>query len=131
MTIKELKTSDNVLKNFVDVSGQFKVWELVQWTKKELSSSDCYYLRYCLMRFIENNQGRVYEYIDMENEKTLYYEVDSEASICDNSLCMGNFEGYQIDDDLYIKDLELSIENRVILNVYNDKEDSYTSYLID
>ena len=125
-----MKTSNNYLKNFEAITPDVKCYEVTEFTKKELTNKDCYYLRYCLMRFILNNQGMVYEFMDSEL-KELYYDVDEEASICDNSLCIGSFEGYRISEHDSLKSLELSTENRVILNVYNDIMDSYKNYLID
>jgi hypothetical protein len=126
-----MQVLDTKLKNFTNVTNCCNCPEVGNFTKKELTDKDCYYLRYCLMRFIENNQSNIHEFVDTENHKELYFIVDSEASICDNSLYIGNFEGYQISDNLLIKDLELSIESRVILNILDSEKDSYTSYLID
>jgi len=125
-----MKTSDKKLKNFVSVNASFPVYLVEKFTKKELTDRDCYYLRYCLMRFVLNNQGQIWEFQDVDPE-TVYYKVDEESSICDESLCIGSFEGYRITEKLEIKSLELSTENRVILTVYNKKTEEYFYYLID
>ena len=126
-----MKTSNTkTLKNFAPVNGAFDTCPMViSFEKKELTDKDCYYLRYCLMRFIKNNQDNIYEHSCDSN--TLYYNIDKESSICDNSLYIGNFEGYQIDDNIYLHDLELDISDRVILNVLDKELDQFTSYLID
>ena len=100
-------------------------------TKKELQGNDFYTLRYIAMRFIRENQGSIYEFMDIENSKELFNTVDEQSFICDNSLYIGNFEGYQIDDDLYLHDLELDANNRIILNVLDKAQDKFYSYLID
>jgi hypothetical protein len=125
-----MKTSEEKLKNFEAIISNFPCLLVEEFTKKELTDKDCYYLRYCLMRFIFKNQGLIWEYTDQDPE-TVYYNVDEEASICDNSLCIGDFEGYKISETKIIKALELSQENRCILNVYNLLNDSFENYLID
>ena len=67
----------------------------------------------------------------MENSNELYNIVDNQSSICDNSLYIGNFEGYQIDDNIYLHDIELDVNDRVVLNILNKELDQFTSYLID
>lgn len=126
-----MKVLDTKLKNFTNITNSYDCPEVDNYTKKELTDKDCYYLRYCLMRFILNNQGNIYEFMDIENQKELYYYVDEEASICSDSLCIGNFDGYQIDDDLYLHDLELDVNNRILLNVSDKAQDKFYSYLID
>ena len=127
-----MKTTNKTLKNFTSVMSDYPVYEVKEYTKKELSDKDCYFLRYILMRFIYENKSNIWQFMDMEpeREKQIYYEVDESASIAMNALFIGHFEGYDIAEDAKIMSIELTTENRVILNVYNTKKDSYKQYLI-
>lgn len=126
-----MKVLDTKLKNFTNITNSYDCPEVDNYTKKELTDKDCYYLRYCLMRFISNNQGKIYEFMDIENQKELYFIVDEEASICSDSLYIGDFEGYKIKDNTVLECLELTTDNRVILNIYNTTNEQYKYYLID
>ena len=125
-----MKVSDVKLNGFVSVNSSFSVFRLESFDKAELSDKDCYYLRYCLMRFILNNQDLIFEYRDID-PNTVFNSVDEESSICDNALCIGNFEGYSISETDLIKSVEMTTEGRVILNIYSTETDKYTDYLID
>ena len=124
-----MKVSEIKLNGFKGV-GDFSVFQVDSFTKAKLTDKDCYYLRYCLMRFILNNQGLIYKFQDTD-PATVYNRVDEEASISDNSLYIGNFEGYNISETEQIKSIEMTIKGRVILNIYNTETDKYTDYLID
>jgi hypothetical protein len=126
-----MKTTNKTLKNFTSVTGWHPVYEIEEYTKKELSYKDCCFLKYILTRFIYENKSNIYQFMDMEpeREERLYYEIDNSSNIAMNALFMGNFEGYDIAEDAKIMSIELTTENRVILNVY-DKKDSYKQYLI-
>ena len=131
---------DTKLKNFVSLCGTHKCFEVENFTKKQLTDKDCHYLRYCLMRFIYNNQSVIYEFMEDEfldhvegtnRQKCIYFDVDEEASICENSLYIGSFDGYEFEENWVLKCLEMTAENRVILNIYNNENEQYKYYLID
>lgn len=135
-----MKVLDSELENFVSVNGQQKCYEIDNFVKKQLLDKDCYYLRYCLMRFIFHNQSEIYLFMEHKfldsvegtnKEKSIYFDVDESASICDNSLYIGSFDGYEFEENTVLKCLELSTENRVILNTYNTENEEYKYYLID
>lgn len=119
------------LKNFTTLNGSYNCPLVVSYEKKDLQGNDFYTLRYMTMRFIRENQSNIYEFMDIENSKELFNNVDEQSSICDNSLYLGDFEGYQIDNDLYLHDLELDVNNRIILTVLDNAQDKFYSYLID
>ena len=130
MTILELDNTKN-LKKFKTINGCYNSPLVISYEKKELQGNDFYTLRYIAMGFIKENQGSIYEFMDIENSKELFNNVDEQSSFCNNSLCLGDFEGYQIKDNLYLHDLELDANNRIILNVLNKAQDKFCSYLID
>ena len=119
------------LKNFTTLNGSYNCPLVVSYEKKELQGNDFYTLRYMAMKFIEENQGNIYEFMDIENSKELFNIIDEQSATCDNSLYLGDFEGYQISDDLYLHDLELDLNNRIILNVLDKAQDKFYSYLIN
>ena len=119
------------LKNFATLNGSFNCPLVISFKKKELQGNDYYTLRYIAMRFIEENQGSIYEFMDIENSKELFNIIDEQSATCDNSLYLGDFDGYQIDDNLYLHDLELDANNRIILNVLDKAQDKFYNYLID
>ena len=127
-----METTNKILKNLVSVTGGYPVYEVKEYIKKELSDKDCYFLRDILMRFVFENKSSIWQFMDRdpEKDKQLYYEVDNSASISDDALYMGDFEGYDIAEDTIIRSIELTTENRVILNVYNTKKDSHKDYVI-
>ena len=129
--INKKDISEKELKNFTTLNGSYNCPLVVSYEKKELQGNDYYILRYMAMRFIRENQSNIYEFMDIENSKELFDNVDEQSSICNNSLYLGDFEGYQITDDLYLHNLELDVNNRIILNVLDKAQDKFYSYLID
>ena len=131
-----LKTIDNsFLHNFKNITGVFNCPQIETFNKKELIKNDYMVLRYASMEFIQTNQSNILEFI---NPKQLYNEVESHASICDNSLYLNDFEGYLIDsegdnfeDGIILKSIELDINNRIVACVYHEAIDDYKYYLID
>jgi len=91
------------------------------WTKKEnLTSGDCWALRYTAMRFITRNFYR-------EDWK----QIDDENAFEDSELYLNSFEGYPVDERYVVRTLFMTTEGRIMADIYDAESDSFTAYLVD
>ena len=90
--------------------------QIESYEKKEnLTMNDIMSLRYFAMEFLSENIGNLTR-----------DDIEDEASMQNNSLYLGNFEGYYLEDyDLYIHAIEMTTENKIILCCYLDDEPIY------
>ena len=91
------------------------------WTKKEnLTSNDCFALRYTAMRLIERNFDR-----------TNWKEIDDENAFENNELYLLNFEGYEVGEKYVLRTLFMTTEGQIMADIYDTESDSFTAYLVD
>jgi hypothetical protein len=91
------------------------------WEKKEnLTSNDCWALRYSALRFITRNFLR-------EDWK----EIDDENAFQSSELYLRSFEGYEVNDQYTVRTLFMTKEGRIMADIYDNKTDSFCAYLVD
>ena len=109
-------------------SGIFSTCPIVESdsvTKKHLSDIDCFALRYAAMKLAKEN----YEFEEFNLD-----EFDSENAFQDEELYLGSFEGIFVTEEINIRTLFLTTENRICANVEietEDEEPRYETVLID
>lgn len=94
-----------------------------KYPKKELKGNDNFKLFGALTLIGYNNQDLLEEYgwsID---------DLISGASICDDNLCLNDFEGFNISDRLTIKSLYLNQYDNVMVSVYDNKFDRFLHFV--
>lgn len=95
--------------------------------KKRLSDIDCFALRYAAMKLAKEN-------IDPEIEFHLE-DFDSENAFQDEELYLGNFEGIFITEEIKVRTLFLTTDNRICAQVEIERdyeeEQRYETVLID
>ena len=128
----ELQTNpENKLGVTCPFSTSFQPIEVTEWTKKELTGHDINALYFTAMNFVQENAELFgLDYL----EGSLFEFIYNHSSICDNSLCLNDFEGFDLSMGYYdvnLKSIELDVNNRYILNVYNPETDECTDYLLD
>ena len=109
-----------IKENGIELIG-CKFWgytpiQVESYEKKEnLTSNDIMALRYFAMEFLSEN----FDYLTK-------YDIESESSMRNDSLCLGNFEGYYLEGcGLKIRKLEMTTENKIIICCYLDEEPIY------
>ena len=91
------------------------------WAKKEnLTSNDCWALRYTAMRLIERNFDR-----------TNWKEIDDENAFQNSELYLLNFEGYEVGEKYILRTLFMTTEGQIMADIYDTENDSFTAYLVD
>lgn len=92
--------------------------------KKELSGNDYLKLYGALTLLAQNNMEYLHDY---------YYQslndIIESASIQDNELYLFNFEGYEINERYTIRTLFLTVNDNVIMSVYDNKYDRYLNFV--
>ena len=109
-----------IKENGMELSG-YSFWghtpiQVESYKKKEnLTMNDIMSLRYFAMEFLSEN----FDYLTRD-------DIESESSMQNDSLYLGNFEGYYLEGyDLDIRTLEMTTENRIIICCYLDEEPIY------
>ena len=83
--------------------------------KENLTSNDIMALCYFAMEFLSEN----FDYLTRD-------DIENESSMQNDSLYLGNFEGYYLKEyDLNIRTLEMTTENKIIICCYLDDEPIY------
>ena len=83
--------------------------------KENLTSNDIMALRYFAMEFL----SEIFVYLTR-------YDIEDESSMQNDSLYLGNFEGYYLEGyDLDIRILEMTTDNKIIICCYLDDEPIY------
>ena len=93
--------------------------------KKRLSDIDCFALRYAAMKLLKQN----YEFEDFNLD-----EFDSENAFQDEELYLGSFEGVFITEEIKVRTLFLTTDNRICAQVEietDEEELRYETVLID
>ena len=88
--------------------------------KTNLTSNDCWALRYTAMRLIERNFGR-----------KDWKEIDDENAFQDGELYLLNFDGYEVGEKYILRTLFMTTEGRIMADIYDNEIDSFTAYLVD
>ncbi len=106
-------------------SGMFDTCPIVESdsiVKKKLSDIDCFALRYAAMKLIKDN--------DLTDDYVADFDkFDSENAFQYDELYLGSFEGIVITDEINIRTLFLTTDDRICAHVeYNDE---YLVVLID
>lgn len=110
-------------------SGMFNTCPIVESDsviKKRLSDIECFALRYAAMKLAKEN-------IDPEFEFNLD-EFNSENAFQDEELYLGSFEGIFITEEIKVRTLFLTTDNRICAQVEietDDEEPRYETVLID
>ena len=110
-------------------SGMFNTCPIVESDsviKKRLSDIECFALRYAAMKLAKEN-------IDPEFEFNLD-EFNSENAFQDEELNLGSFEGIFITEEIKVRTLFLTTDNRICAQVEietDDEEPRYETVLID
>lgn len=89
-------------------SGMFDTCPIVESdsiAKKKLSGLDCFALRYAAMKLVKDNFG--------DETEINFNLIDSENAIQDNELYLGGFEGIFITDEILIRTLFLTTDDRI------------------
>lgn len=92
--------------------------------KKELSGNDYLKLYGALTIIAQHNIDE----LEMYYNQTLN-DVIASASIQDNELYLMDFEGYEISERYTIRTLFLSVNDNVIMSVYDSKYDRYLNFV--
>ena len=83
--------------------------------KENLTSNDIMTLYYFAMEFLSEN----FDYLTRD-------DIENESSIQNDSLYLGNFEGYYLMEyGLEVRTLEMTTENKIIICCYLDDEPIY------
>ena len=115
-------------------SGMFDTCPIVESdsiVKKRLSDIDCFALRYAAMKLAKDNG-----IFDVFEESCFDFEkFNSENAFQDEELYLGNFEGIYITDEIKVRTLFLTTDNRICAQVEIETEDEeeprYETVLID
>ena len=103
-------------------SGTFDTCPIVELDsviKKRLSDIDCFALRYAAMKLAKDNG-----IFDFFEESCFDFEkFDSENVFQDEELYLGNFEGIFITEEINIRTLFLTTDNRICARVETRTED--------
>lgn len=114
-------------------SGTFDTCPIVESdsvTKKRLSDIDCFALRYAAMKLAKDNG-----IFDVFEESCFDFEkFDSENAFQDEELYLGSFEGIFVTEEINIRTMFLTTDNRICARVeirteYEDLRDE--TVLID
>lgn len=110
-------------------SGMFNTCPIVESdsvTKKRLSDIDCFALRYAAMELAKEN---------FEFEEFNLNEFNSENAFQDEELYLGSFEGIYITEEIKVRTLFLTTDNRICAQVEietdGEEEPRYETVLID
>lgn len=109
-----------IKENGIELSGcefwGYSPTQVESYEKKEnLTSNDIMALSYFAMEFLSEN----FNYLTRD-------DIENESSMQNDSLYLGNFEGYYLKEyDLYIRTLEMTTENKIIICCYLDGEPVY------
>lgn len=106
-------------------SGVFDTCPIVESdsiVKKKLSDIDCFALRYAAIELWRDNEC----FGDPEPSINAF---DESNAIQDNGLYLGDFEGFWLNEDILIRTLFLTTDNRICANVEHNNE--YLVVLVD
>jgi NADH:ubiquinone oxidoreductase subunit B-like Fe-S oxidoreductase len=92
-----------------------------EYDKKTLVGND-----YCTLRYYAMHIKLLIETYGYAME-----DIDNESAIQNDMLCVGDFDGYNIDDILVLQGLFLNKYNRVIAMVYDKMKDKFIYYLVN
>ena len=115
-------------------SGMFDTCPIVESDsviKKRLSDIDCFALRYAAMKLAKDNG-----IFDVFEESCFDFEkFNSENAFQDKELYLGNFEGIFVTEEIKVRTLFLTTDNRICAQVeietYDEEEPRYETVLID
>ena len=115
-------------------SGMFDTCPIVESDsviKKRLSDIDCFALRYAAMKLAKDNG-----IFDVFEESCFDFEkFDSENAFQDEELYLGNFEGIFVTEEIKVRTLFLTTDNRICAQVEietdYEEEPRYETVLID
>lgn len=92
--------------------------------KKELSGNDYLKLYGALTILAQHNQKYLQEYYCQSLN-----DIIESASIQDDELYLFNFEGYELNERYLIRTLFLTVNDNVIMSVYDNKYDRYLNFI--
>ena len=96
---------------------------VIDYEKKEdLTSNDCWALRYCAMSFIDRN---------FSDFGMRWKEIDDSNAFQDHELYLADFEGYQLDENLIVRTLFMTKEGRILADIYDRRTSKFKAYLVD
>ena len=115
-------------------SGMFDTCPIVESdsvVKKRLSDVDCFALRYAAMKLAKDNG-----IFDVFEESCFDFEkFNSENAFQDEELYLGNFEGIFVTEEIKVRTLFLTTDNRICAQVEietdDEEEPRYETVLID
>ena len=90
---------------------------------RPLNSLDIMALRYAAMELLAGNDDPD---IDIDNRDG----IEKAASICDNRLYVGDFDGYMLTDEYSIQYFYMHKDNRVCVATYNETTDEFQYWLV-
>ena len=90
---------------------------------KPLSSLDIMTLRYAAMELLAGNDETEYNIDNRDG-------IENAASICDNRLYVGDFEGYYLTEDYTLQYFYMHKDNRVCCATYNEQTDDFQYWLV-
>ena len=109
---------DNVLSGEIDGSTPTLITnnEEALINKRVLSYDDIRCLSYVAMQYVTSLM------IEAEGEAWLTWEeIDSESTVQDNELYLGNFEGYDLYNGYTLRTLYMTIDNRIIGDTWDNE----------
>lgn len=126
-----MKLNENIKIDSL-IKGSFHPILLKEVKKKELKGHDWAALRYLAAEYLIENK----EVFGFENKiEELFSVLDNFAAIQDNSLYVGNFDGYYFDEDKILHCFALSEEGRLIALIETganeDEEGKLNWYLLN
>lgn len=92
--------------------------------KKELSGNDYLKLYGALTLLAQNNIKYLHTYYCQSLN-----DIIKSTSVQDNELYLMNFEGYEINERYSIRTLFLTVNDNVIMSVYDNKYDRYLNFV--
>lgn len=92
--------------------------------KKELSGNDYLKLYGALTLLAQHNQEYLQDYYGLSLN-----DVIEAACIQDNELYLGSFEGYDINERYTIRTLFLTVDDNVIMSVYDNKKNRFLDFI--
>lgn len=121
-----MTTSNHFRK--LDINGLYNdlqpIMPSYEIKKKELAGNDYLKLYGALTILTQNNMEYLHEYYCQSLN-----DVIESASIQDNELYLFNFEGYELNERYTIKSIYLTVDDNVILSVYDNKNDRYMDFI--
>lgn len=92
--------------------------------KKELSGNDYLKLYGALTLLAQNNIEYLHDYYCQSLN-----DIIKSASIQDDELYLFNFEGYELNERYTLRTLFLTVNDNMIMSVYDNKYDRYLNFI--